>query len=135
MLHERENNEISETHLKDNGEKFSHHCNFVLTLMYQGKKLTARQLEREYNIDGRRLRDIFANRKECKRAWRKDDDGKTQEMEYWLEIPHPTKSECIEKAAKVIDLMKSLPPKLVTVIPDYPDDEPTNPIVKQQSLF
>jgi len=94
VIHQRENNEETEQHLKDNGKKFSRHCNIVLRLMYQGRKLTARQLEREYNIDGRRLRDIFANRKECKRQWRRDADGKTQEMEYWLEIPKPpTKTE------------------------------------------
>lgn len=94
MIHERENNDISENHLKDNGGKFSRHCVFVLGLMYRGMRLTARQLEREYNIDGRRLRDIFANRKECKRDWRKDDKGKNSEMEYWLEIPkQPTKKE------------------------------------------
>ena len=108
LLHEIENNPVSEQHLKDNGEKFSRHCNFVLGLMYQGRKLTARQLEREYNGDGRRLRDIFANRKECKRQWRKDADGKTQEMEYWLEIPIPSKTEVIQRSAVVIDLMKRL---------------------------
>lgn len=94
MLHEFENNIVSETHLKDNGKKFSRHCNIVLSLMYKGMRLTARQLEREYNIDGRRLRDIFANRKECKRDWRKDKDGKNIEMEYWLDIVKPpTKSD------------------------------------------
>ena len=90
MLHETENNEVSEQHLKDNGKKFSRHCVFVLTLMYKGLRVTARQLERDYNIDGRRLRDIYANRKECKKAWRLSPDGKTQEMEYWLEIPKQT---------------------------------------------
>lgn len=92
-LHDRENNDESENHLKDNGEKFSRHCIFVLGLLYRGAKITARQLERDYNVDGRRLRDIFANRKECRRAWRKGEDGKTQEMEYWLEIPTPTKEK------------------------------------------
>lgn len=89
LLHERENNEVSEQHLKENGQKFSRHCCIVLDMMYRGARLTARQLEREYNIDGRRLRDIYAGRKECKRAWRKDASGKNVEMEYWLEIPEP----------------------------------------------
>lgn len=97
LLHEIENNETSERHLKDNGEKFSRHCNFVLSLMYIGKRFTARQLEREYNIDGRRLRDIFANRKECKREWLLCHDGKTREMEYWLEIPKPQTKQNVVK--------------------------------------
>ena len=97
ILHETENNEVSEQHLKDNGKKFSRHCVFLLGLMYKGMRLSSREVERDYNVDGRRLRDIFANRKECKKAWRKDDDGNNIEMEYWLEIPkQPTKSELQE---------------------------------------
>lgn len=95
MIHEIENNTTSETHLKENGKKFSRHCNIILTLMYQGERFTARQLEREYNFDGRRLRDIYANRKECKREWRRTDDGKTLEMQYWLEIPKPPTKQSI----------------------------------------
>lgn len=103
-IHQRENNEVSEQHLKDNGEKFSRHCNFVLGLLYQGRKLTARQLERDYNVDGRRLRDIYANRKECKKSWTLSADGKTQEMQYWLEIPlPPTKQEAVDWATKFLD--------------------------------
>jgi predicted DNA-binding ArsR family transcriptional regulator len=132
LLHEIENNESSQQHLKDNGEKFSRHCNFVLALMYKGHRLTARQLEREYNIDGRRLRDIFANRKECKRQWRKDADGKTQEMEYWLDIPQPfSKTELGEKTAKVISMMKKVEDNLVTVF-TLPDDKPN---YEQGNLF
>jgi hypothetical protein len=133
LLHEIENNEVSQKHLKDNGQKFSRHCNIVITLLYQRKRLTARQLEREYNIDGRRLRDIYANRKECKKAWRVEG-GKEIEMEYWLEIPiPPTKSEVIEKAGKVIKMMQDIPPKLETVF-ELPD-EPTQPYYTPQTLF
>lgn len=108
LIHERENNEVSEKHLKDNGAKFSRHCCVVLTLMYKGMRLTARQLEREYNIDGRRLRDIFANRKECKKEWRVED-GKEIEMEYWLDIPpYPTKSAVIERSTRVIEMIKNI---------------------------
>lgn len=97
FLHDRENNEKSEGHLKNNGQKFSRHCNIVLDMMYRGQRFTARRLEREYNIDGRRLRDIFANRAECKREWKRTEDGKTLEMEYWLEIPMQlTKQQLIE---------------------------------------
>lgn len=105
MLHETENNIVSEQHLKDNGKKFSRHCNIVLTMMYQGRRFTARQLEREFNMDGRRLRDIFANRKECKREWIYSKDGKTQEMEYWLDIPRPaTKKELTNNALQQLSL-------------------------------
>jgi len=97
LLHQRESNQVSEQHLKDNGKKFSRHCNFVLGLMYQGHRLTARQLERDYNVDGRRLRDIYANRKECKRAWKHYEDGRTAEMEYWLEIPKPPTKADLQK--------------------------------------
>jgi len=107
ILHQAENNDSSQQHLKDNGEKFSRHCVFVLNLLYQGHKLTARQLERDYNVDGRRLRDIYANRKECKKAWRLSEDGKTQEMEYWLEIPlSPTKQDAINWATEILEGMK-----------------------------
>lgn len=109
-IHQAENNEVSEQHLKDNGKKFSRHCNIVLAMMYQGKRLTARQLEREYNIDGRRLRDIYANRKECKREWRKSVDGKTEEMEYFLEIPQPpTKKQLVTDAS---DYLREVSEKL-----------------------
>lgn len=113
LLHEAENNESSQQHLKDNGQKFSRHCNFVLGLMYKGMRLTARQLERDYNVDGRRLRDIYANRKECKRQWRKDAEGKTQEMEYWLDIPLPkTKQEAIDWATDFFNRQQGKPQTL-----------------------
>jgi len=97
LLHEHENNEKSLCHLKDNGKKFSRHCNIVLSLMYQGRKLTARQLEREFNIDGRRLRDIYANRKECKREWTYNAEGGTNEMQYWLDIPKPPTKDDLQQ--------------------------------------
>jgi len=72
-------------------------------MMYQGIRLTARQLEREFNIDGRRLRDIYANRKECKREWKKSADGKTIEMEYFLEIPkQPQKADIVNRWNELI---------------------------------
>lgn len=108
-IHQRENNEISENHLKENGKKFSRHCIFVLGLMYMGMRLTGRQLERDYNIDSRRLRDIKANRSDCKKAWRLSDDGKTQEMEYFLELPAPpTKKQTIENWGNKFEASKQL---------------------------
>lgn len=109
ILHQRENNEVSENHLKDNGKKFQKHCVELLRLMYKGYRLNARQVERDFNYDGRRLRDIFQHRSECKRDWKKDKDGKNLFMEYWLDIPGlPTKRELIKKADKAIETIKSV---------------------------
>ena len=95
-IHQRENNEISETHLKDNGEKFNRHCVEVLRLLYQGKKLTGRQLETIYGYDSRRLRDIYANRKDIVREWVIGEDGKTKFMQYHMVVPkQPTKAQVI----------------------------------------
>ncbi len=102
-LHQRENNEISENHLKDNGEKFQRGCVFVLQLLYKGYRLNARQLEVDYNLDGRRLRDVFANRKDVVREWVKGADGKTKYMEYRMEFPKPpTKQQVITHWDEVI---------------------------------
>lgn len=98
ILHERENSEITENHLKDNGEKFNNHCVAVLKLLYAGLRLTARELETKYNMDGRRLRDVYAARKDVKREWVKGEDGKTKWVQYYLQIEKPpTKTETIKK--------------------------------------
>lgn len=97
LLHDRENNEVSEMFLKENGIKFSNQCVMVLRLLYNGMKLTAKQTNDILNIadGGRRLRDIHANRKDCKKQVR-ITNGKWEGVEYFLEIPRPeTKTKVI----------------------------------------
>lgn len=89
LLHEKENNQETESFLKDNGEKFNNHCVEVLKLLYRGLKLSSRELETQYNMDGRRLRDIYAARKDCKREWKRDENGKRLYVQYYLNIPKP----------------------------------------------
>lgn len=137
ILHERENWEGGESHLKDNGEKFNNHCVAVLRLLYQGKRLNARQLETEYGYDGRRIRDVAANRKDVKKQWVKSSEGKTRYVEYWMEIPAiPTKSMCIQKAERVIEDLKQTERILVTVF-SLPPDEPIvdKPAKKKKSII
>lgn len=113
LVHEFENNSETQQHLKDNGEKFNRQCVLVLKLLYSGQKYTGKQVNDILNIacGDRRLRDLFVAKKEVKRAWVYTEDGKkTRWKEYWLDIPSlPTKSEVIQQAAKVIDMMKSIP--------------------------
>ena len=95
-IHSRENNAVSEMFLKENGKKFSNQCNQVLRLLYKGMRLTAKQANDILGIadSGRRLRDIHANRKECKKQIRRTADGKLEGMEYFLDVPMPpTKDE------------------------------------------
>lgn len=89
ILHERESSEETESFLKDNGKKFNKDCIFILKLLYKGMRLHARQVEVEFNKDGRRLRDIIANKKECKKQWVLNEKGKRLYVEYWLEPPKP----------------------------------------------
>lgn len=110
IAHEKENWEGGESFVKDNGQKFQRHCVELLRMMYQGKRLHGRQVEVEFNMDGRRLRELYQHRKDILRAWKKDDKGKNIYMEYWLEIPpYPTKSAVIERSKNVINLLKAIP--------------------------
>lgn len=94
MIHEHENNSDTESFLKDNGDKFNNHCVEVLKLLYRGLRLTSRELETKYGMDGRRLRDVYAARKDIKRKWETREDGKRKWVVYFMEIPKPpTKSD------------------------------------------
>jgi len=99
MLHEFENNQDTESFLKQNGERLSNQCVQVMRHLYAnlGKRYTAKMINDELNIadGGRRLRDLFAFRNDIKREWIKNEDGScTKGKEYWLEIPKPpTKKE------------------------------------------
>lgn len=96
MLHEIENNSDTQSFLKENGQKFNRQCVQVLQLLYRGQKLSAKDVNDILDIadGGRRLRDIFAARKDCKREWKRGTDGNRKCVTYWLEIPKPpTKTE------------------------------------------
>lgn len=98
ILHKHENNPETESFLKDNGKKFNQQCIDVLKVLYSGRRYTAYEISRLLDIadGGRRLRDIYAFRSDCKREWRKSDDGKRAEVEYYLDIPkQPTKGDVV----------------------------------------
>lgn len=98
ILHQRENNEWSEQFLKSNGKKFGEDCVRVLRLLYRGMRLTAKQTNDILNMadGGRRLREIFKDKSECKKQIRKREDGSLEGVEYWLDIPQrPTKGKLI----------------------------------------
>jgi len=98
ILHDREDNEWSEQFLKDNREKFAKQCVDVLRLLYQGRRLTAKNANDILNIadGGRRLREIKAAKKECMKG-KRITNGKVEGVEYFLEIPkQPTKQDLQE---------------------------------------
>jgi hypothetical protein len=54
----------------------------------------------QYDIaeGGRRLRELYAERKDIKREWVLDEKGKRLYKEYWMELPKPqTKQQTIAK--------------------------------------
>lgn len=113
-IHQKENSEWSEQFLKSNGAKFNADVVRVLMLLYSpvGRRLTAKQVNDITGMadGGRRLRDIKAGRKDCKKGLRHKPGGGLEGVEYWLDIPpYPTKSAVIERSAKVIELMKNIP--------------------------
>lgn len=108
LLHEKENNEWSENFLKSNGEKFKADCVKVLKLLYTGIRLTGKQVNDTTGMadGGRRLREIYAARKDCKKGIRMKKEGGLEGVEYWLEIPlPPTKAKAIAEGQKILDMM------------------------------
>ena len=135
LLHDRESCSDTEQHLKDNGEKFNRQCVMVLKLLYSGRRYTGKQVNEILDIacGDRRLRNLFAARKDVRREWVYTSDGKkTRWKEYWLEgITQPTKHEVIEKADAIIRTMKDIPKKMEVVF-ELPDEKPN---YQQASLF
>lgn len=133
ILHDRENWEGGESILKENGKKFEGDCVKVFHLLYRGMRLTAKQTNEILNMadGGRRLREIFANRKDCKKASRRTN-GKFEGVEYWLEISHvQTKKELIQRAESAIQKLKKTEKNLVAVF----ELDANPPSFQQQSLF
>lgn len=110
ILHDRENNPISEMFLKSNGKKFNKDCIIVLKILYSGGRYTGKEINDMTNMAAgdRRLRDIYAARKDCKKAPRMKKTGGLEGMEYWLEIPAtPTKAASIEWATNLLEKIKN----------------------------
>lgn len=60
VLHTRENNPVSEAHLKKNKYHFTGQCAVILSLLRKGIRLTSRSAMLEYNIShlARRIKDL-----------------------------------------------------------------------------
>ena len=110
LLHERENNEDTESFLKQNGDKFSRDCIRAMQLMYLGERLNGETCKSLHKIHDRRLRECFAARPDVvKKAWKLDSNGKRLYVEYWINvILPPSKTEVIKNANKTIEILKSV---------------------------
>lgn len=107
LLHERENNEDTESFLKQNGKKFSQDCITAMKLMYGGVRLNGETCKQLYGIHDRRLRDCIAGRPDVvQKQWVVGGDGKRKIVEYFIDVRIPTKTAVIQKASKVIEMMK-----------------------------
>ena len=71
----------------------------VLQVLYRGGRYTGKQINNILDIacGDRRLRNLFAARKDVKREWVYTEDGKkTKWKEYWLEIPKPPTKDSVQ---------------------------------------
>ena len=93
MVHEKENNQDTESFLKSNGDKFKGDCLTAMKLMYQGVRLNGDTCKELYGFSDRRLRNCIAARPDIvKKQWVLDGNGKRKYVEYWIEkIKPPTK--------------------------------------------
>ena len=107
LLHEKEKDWDTESFLKQNGKKFSQDCITAMKLMYGGVRLNGETCKQLYGIHDRRLRDCIAGRPDIvRKQWVIGADGKRKVVEYWIDVVIPAKTSVIQKAAKVIDMMK-----------------------------
>lgn len=96
LLHEVENNDETQSFLKENGQKFSNDCIKAMQLMYRGVRLNGDTCKELYKIHDRRLRDCIAGRPDIvRKQWVKGKDGKRKVVEYWIDPikVYPTKGE------------------------------------------
>jgi len=105
FTHIRENNDDTERHLSENREKFETDCVFLLKLMLRGERLTRKEVVQKYEINDRRLGNLFESGK-CKREWMYKDlpNGKKKRthVEYFCEIPKLlTKQQLIDNWDKL----------------------------------
>lgn len=85
QIHDRENNQESEQHLKENHKKFSNQCLKVLELLRQGKRLTTLNAP-SYGILSlpRRILDIKVNGIHVDDRWLHDSEGKRTIKEWFI---------------------------------------------------
>lgn len=140
ILHQRESDDNTESFLQENINDFKRDLDFVLMLMRNGKRLTAKSLVQEYGIADRRLRDAYLNRESIEkksgekimREWKLNEKGKRMYVEYFMLNPFPpTKSEVIANAERGMESLKKAEKVLVTVF----ELENELPTYKQQNLF
>lgn len=107
-IHDRENNEDSQSFKDENAGKFKEACMKVLRLLNQGKRLTVKDAIAEHDIASlpRRIADLREGGiKNIKDAWVKNAAGKRLYKEWWMDIPtRPTK-------AQVVEMFKNLKPQ------------------------
>lgn len=110
LIHENENREDLEIHLKQNRKKFSQQCVILMEEMYKGRKLNGPIVEQEFKMNSRRLRNCIEGRPDVvKREWRKNKENKTVVMDYWIDItPLPTKAKLIQWAGEFLDKQAKL---------------------------
>lgn len=108
-IHQRESSEDTERHLQENISKFEIDAVFLLKLMLKGERLTAKMVVQKYGKESRRLRDLFISGK-CEKEWVLNEKGKRLYVEYFITVlKPPTKSEVVEKAGRVIQMLKAIP--------------------------
>lgn len=108
-IHDRENNEDSQSFKDENAEKLKSDCMKILRLLNQGKRLTVKNAVKEHDISSfpRRIKDLrdLNGIKNIKDDWVRNAKGKRLYKEWWMDIPtRPTKAD-------VIEMFKNLKPK------------------------
>jgi hypothetical protein len=98
MLHEFENNQDTESFLKQNGKKFSQDCITAMKLMYTGVRLNGETCKHLYGFHDRRLR----NCRECrpdivKSAWKRNEKGERLYVEFWIDVPKPPTKQSVQE--------------------------------------
>jgi hypothetical protein len=106
-IHDRENNEESEEHLKENHKKFSQQCLKVLELLRQGKRLTTMNAPSHGILSlPRRIKDLRDyHGVHIDEQWLLDNDGKQTIKEWFInkKTDRPTKKELTDWGKRYIE--------------------------------
>lgn len=99
MIHEFENNDDTQSFLKENGQKFVGDCLIAMKLMYQGVRLNGDTCKELYGIHDRRLRNCRDARPDIvKSEWKRNANGKRLYVEFWIDVPKlPSKTALTAK--------------------------------------